>query len=344
MNIQREEDLLLEFSVEVCACGRKPALKIDDVYQCRICFDRRAPEVKEPKRKEEPMRKITNEELAPKALIEIIEHYVDRLTLEIKEILFIDDYNDERVNAYSDEEKAFCFNFARIPTKACEHGWGNLVLTSALWAVQVTCALETIRIAVQEQYYGFEKMDEEELDRDIELFMGQELQDMTAKNGRLFMPEQLGEMGVIGIRLRDALNEQFNSGGAKEDLAAWTCRGDVNTDEFRKFLKSEAVEALQNQIKAGKMGVFHDGFCFLSIGEYVRLTCDEQFLTEDAAVAHASAAEKVAEVCNIADDLKPGLAEHAKEVIEEGTMELGFAEPDLGTIAGNFKDLTNDKE
>jgi hypothetical protein len=344
MDIQPEERLLLEFHVEICACGKTPAIKVNDKYICRICFDRGAVKSKEPERKEEPMREIVNKELAPKALIEVIEHYIDRLTLDIREILFIDDYEDERVNAYSDEQKAFCFNFARIPPKACDHGWGNLMLVSALWAVQVSCALEAIRIAVQEQYYGFEKMDEEELDRDIELFTGQELQDLTAKHARLFMPEQMGEMGIIGLRLRDALNEQFNSNGAKEDLAAWTCGGDVNTDEFRKFLKPEAVEALQNQIKAGKMGAFHEGFYFLTIGEYMRLTCDESFLTEDAAIAHANATAKVAEVCNIDDDLKPGLAEHAERVIEEGSLEPGFAEPDLGAIADNFKDLTNDKE
>jgi len=280
------------------------------------------------------MRKITNSELAPSVLIEIIEHYIDRLTLDIKEILFIDDYTDERINAYSDEEKAFCFNLARIPTKACEHGWGNLVLVSALWAVQVSCALEVIRIAVQEQYYGFEKMNEEELDFDIELFMGQELQAIAEKSERLLMPEQMGQMGIIGIRLRDALNEQYVSGGAKEDFAAWTC-------EFRKFIRPDAIDALQAQIKTGRMGRFYDGFCFITIGEYMKLTCEESQLTEDAAVAHANATDRVAEVCNIDVDLLPRLAEHAEATMDEGTANLV---PDLAVIAGSFKDLSNDKE
>lgn len=329
MKVQEEERLLLEFSIEVCACGKKPALKVDDTYICRACFDRRAPKISEPKRKEQSMRKIVNKELAPAAMIEVIEHYVERLTLEIKEIIFIDDYDDDRINAYSDEHKALCFNFARIPTKAMEHGWGHLMLVSALWAVQISCALETIRIAVQEQYHGFEKMDEEALDNDIEMFVGQELQTIAAKEPRLFMPEQMGEMGIIGIRLRASLNEQFTTGGAKADLAAWTCGGDVNTDEFRKFLKSEAVDALQMQIKAGKMGRFHEGFHFITIGEFMVMTCDEEFLTEDAATVYASATDSVSEVCN---------------TIEEGSAGPDEIAADLSSIADNFKDFSNDKE
>ena len=326
MKVQEEERLLLEFLLEVCACGKKPAIKVDDTYQCRICFDRRAPKISEPKEKEQSMRKITNKELAPAALIEIIEHYVDKLSLEINEIIFIDDYDDDRINAYSDEHKAFCFNFARMPTRATEHGWGHLILVSALWAVQVSCVLETIRIAVQEQYHGFEKLDEEQLDGDIEMFVGQELQAMAAKEPRLFMPEQMGEMGVIGIRIRAALNEQFADGGAKEDLAAWTCGGDANTDEFRKFLKSEAVEALQAQIKRGNMGRYHDGLCFITIGEFLVMTCDDSFLTEDAAAVYTMKTDSLKEVC---------------ETIEEGS-----AGPDdaLSDIADTFKNLTNDKE
>ena len=325
MEVQNEEKLLLEFSVETCACGKKPALKVDDTYMCRVCFDRRAPKISEPKKEEKRMRKIIGEELASPALIEIIEHYVDSLTLEINEIIFIDDYTDERINAYSDEEKAFCFNFARMPTKATEHGWGHLILISALWAVQVSCVLETIRIAVQEQYYGFEKLDEEQLDGDIEMFVSQELQEMATKDERLFMPKRMGDMGIIGIRVRDALNEQFTQGLAKEDFAAWTCGGDVNTDEFRKFLRSEAVDALQAQIKRGNMGRFHEGFHFITIGEFMVLTCDDSFLTEDAAAIYERKTDSLTAVC---------------EAIEEGSIGPEDVKANLGSIADAFKNIT----
>ena len=74
------------------------------------------------------MTKISGEELAPRVLIDIMLHYIDRLTLEIKEIIFIDDYDDERINAYEPDLKAICMNLGRIPVNIAEHGWGNAML------------------------------------------------------------------------------------------------------------------------------------------------------------------------------------------------------------------------
>ena len=274
------------------------------------------------------MIKITGEELAPRVLIDIMMHYIDRLTLEIKELLFIDDYDDERINAYEPDHKIICMNFGRIPVKITEQGWGNAMLCSALWAVQVSTALEVIRIAVQEQYYGFEKMDEEELDNDIELFIGQELRVIAARDERLFIPEFLEEMGVVGLRLRDALNEQFAQGGARNDLAAWTVGGDVDTDEFRKFMKSEVVDKMQKAIREGEMGRYVEGLHFLTIGEYLALVCEEECLTENFGV----------------------MAKYSEAIIDEGSLapaemsiDLGFIEPVeesvLGTISENFENI-----
>jgi len=274
------------------------------------------------------MTKVTGEELAPRVLIDIMMHYIDRLTLEINEILFIDDYDDERINAYEPDHKIICMNLGRIPAKTTEQGWGNTMLCTALWMVQLSTALEVIRIAVQEQYYGFEKMDEEELDRDIDLFIGQELRTIAVRDQRLFIPEFLEEMGVIGIRLRDALNEQHKQGGAKKDLAAWTVGGDVDTDEFRKFMKSEVVDNMQKAIREGEMGRYAEGFHFLTIGEYLALVCEEDCLVENAAV----------------------MAKYSEAVINDGSLapaeesiDLGFIEPDeenvLGTISENFENI-----
>jgi len=274
------------------------------------------------------MTKITGEELAPRVLIDIMMHYIDRLTLEINEILFIDDYDDERINAYEPDHKIICMNLGKVPVKISEQGWGNTMLCTALWMVQVSTALEVIRIAVQEQYYGFEKMDEEELDQDIDLFIGQELRAIAVRDERLFIPEFLEEMGIIGIRLRDALNEQHKQGGAKKDLAAWNVGGDVDTDEFRKFMKSEVVDNMQKAIREGEMGRYVEGFHFLTIGEYLALVCEEECLIENADV----------------------MAKFAEAVIDEGSLapaedrlDLGFIEPAeenvLGTISENFENI-----
>ena len=69
------------------------------------------------------MTKVTGEELAPRVLIDIMMHYIDRLTLEINEVLFIDDYDDERINAYEPDHKIICMNLGRIPAKTTEQGW-----------------------------------------------------------------------------------------------------------------------------------------------------------------------------------------------------------------------------
>ena len=331
----KKEDVLAELVGAKCStegCIRLPCMKVETKsgikFLCRICLDYalndsatdlRITAKHETKQKGESMIKITGEELAPRVLVDIMMHYIDRLTLEIKEILFIDDYEDERINAYEPDHKIICMNLGKLPVKIAEQGWGNTMICTALWMVQVSTALEVIRIAVQEQYYGFEKMDEEELDRDIELFIGQELRVIAARDERLFIPEFLEEMGVIGLRLRDALNEQHKQGGAKKDLAAWTVGGDVDTDEFRRFMKSEVVDKMQKAIREGEMGRYVEGFYFLTIGEYLALVCEEDCLTEGAAA----------------------MAEYSEAIIDEGSLapadkrlDLGFIEPVEESVLG----------
>ena len=292
---------------------------------------------------------IVGRELAPVAMVELIEHYAERLTLEIKRVIFIDDYESELTNAYEQEEKELCFNFAKLPIRVRSHGWGNLMFHAAMWAVQISAVLEVIRIAVQEQYFGFEKMDEEELDHDIDLFIGQELQSIAAKSPNLFMPEKMEEMGIIGQRIRNILNDEFDKGGARIDLAAWTCGGAVDTNEFRNFVKGEFVDNLQKEIVEGKMGVAHEGMYFLTIAEFLSLTCEDSCLTEDALDAACRMSERLGTALeHFDDDVHPGMAGHATEVIEEGTVapaeeveDRGVIAPsiDLDAVAAVFKDI-----
>lgn len=339
-----ERAVLAEFANANCVtdgCTRIPCVKTrtptGEVFHCRICLDRSTDSVtdlrtearQEIKQKGDSMMKITGGELAPAVLIEIMRHYIDKLSLEIEEILFIDNYDDERVNAFEPDQKIICMNFGRIPAQVADHGWANAMLHTALWAVQVCAALEVIRIAVQEQYYGFEKMEEEELDRDIELFVGQELRQIAARGQRLFIPEFLEEMGCIGLRLRDALNEQYQQGGARKDLAAWNVGGDVDTDEFRKFMKPEAVDNLQKSIREGEMGRHVEGFYFLTIDEYLALVCEEECLIENIDV----------------------MAKYSEAVIDEGSLtpaeglpNLEFVEPEETEVDGTASENSETTE
>lgn len=289
--------------------------------------------------------KVLGRELAPSAIIEIMEHYISRLSLEVNEIRFIDDFEDDIAVGFDPDDGAIIMNFARIPTLIFEHGWSGLIFHSALWAVQISSALVAIRTVVQEQYYGFEKMNEEELDYDIELFIGQELRGIAAKDSNLFMPTSLDKMGIIGERVKSVLE---NSGDIK-DVASWECGGAVDTEEFRKFLKPEVIDNLQNAIRSMEFGRYTSGFCFLTIAEYLSLVVDDELhLTEEAAELAAHRSKRLAErLENFDADL---MSEAAKEAVEEGSTDVeikvdaSVSEVDLASIAVQFSGIKVEDE